>query len=492
MKYPFRNEPSTDFTQPENLDAFRAALEAARAELGKTYPLYIGGEEIYTHDTIDSTNPSNPAEVIGRVSVATPELASRAVEAAAQAFESWRHVRYDERARYLFEAARRMRLRKHTFSALMVLEAGKSWAEADYDTGEAIDFMEFYGREMLRLGPAQPTVARPDREAELSYIPLGVGVVIPPWNFPNAILTGLTSATIVAGNTAVVKPASVTPVTGAWIARLFNEELHLPSGVFNFVPGPGGVVGDALVDRPQTRFVAFTGSKEVGLRIFERAARDPARPALAQAHHPGNGRQGRHPGGRDCRPGCGRDRHRGRGVRLSGAEMLGLSRAIIVADVYDALLAKIIERTKPIQVGDPAEGPHVGMGPVIERAALARHLEYIEVGKAEGRLVFGGQAISTATGGYFLQPTIFADIPPAGRLAEEEIFGPVLSVIKARDFDDGLAIANNTEYGLTGAVYSMRRDRLERPAANFTRGISTSTASAPARRSAPNRLAGST
>ena len=281
MKYPFRNEPSTDFTQPENIDAFRRALEAIRAELGNAYPLYIGGEKIYTQDTIDSTNPSNPAEVIGRVSAATPELASRAVEAAAQAFESWRRVRYDERARYLFEAARLMRLRKHTFSALMVLEAGKSWIEADYDTAEAIDFMEFYGREMLRLGPAQPTIAPPDREVELFYVPLGVGIVIPPWNFPNAILTGLTSATIVAGNTAVVKPASVTPVIGAWIARLFNDELHLPPGVFNFVPGRGRVVGDTLVEHPKTRFIVFTGSKEIGLRIFEHGGKDPARPALA-------------------------------------------------------------------------------------------------------------------------------------------------------------------------------------------------------------------
>jgi 1-pyrroline-5-carboxylate dehydrogenase len=470
MKYPFRNEPSTDFTQPENIDAFRRALEATRAELGNAYPLYIGGEKIYTHDTIDSTNPSNPAEVIGRVSAATPELASRAVEAAAQAFGSWRRVRYDERARYLFEAARLMRLRKHTFSALMVLEAGKSWIEADYDTAEAIDFMEFYGREMLRLGPAQPTIAPPDREVELFYVPLGVGIVIPPWNFPNAILTGLTSATIVGGNTAVVKPASVTPVIGAWIARLFNDELHLPPGVFNFVPGRGRVVGDTLVEHPKTRFIVFTGSKEIGLRIFERAAKtQPGQPWLKRTIL--------EMGGKDAifvDETADLDAAAAGIVAAAfgyqGQKCSACSRAIIVADVYDALLAKIVERTKTIQVGDPAEGPHVGMGPVIERAALAKHLEYIVAGKVEGRLAFGGQAIPTATGGYFLQPTIFADIPPTGRLAQEEIFGPVLSVIKAKDFDDGLAIANNTEYGLTGAVFSMRRDRLERARHEFHAG----------------------
>lgn len=470
MKYPFRNEPPTDFTQPENIDAFRRALAAVRAELGKTYPLYIGGEKIYTQDAIVSTNPSNPAEVIGRVSAATPELASRAVETAAQAFENWRRVRYDERARYLFEAARLMRLRKHMFSALMVLEAGKSWIEADYDTGEAIDFMEFYGREMLRLGPAQPTAAPPDREVELFYIPLGVGIVIPPWNFPNAILTGLTSATIVAGNTAVVKPASVTPVIGAWIARLFNEELHLPPGVFNFVSGRGGVVGDRLVEHPQTRLIAFTGSKEIGLRIFERAAKtQPGQRWLKRTIL--------EMGGKDAilvDETADLDAAAA-GIVASafgyqGQKCSACSRAIIVEDVYDALLAKIIERAGTIQVGDPAEGPQSDMGPVIERAALAKHLDYIEAGKSEGRLAFGGQTVYTAAAGYFLQPTIFADIPPTGRLAQEEIFGPVLSAVKAKDFDDGLAIANNTEYGLTGAVYSMRRDRLERARREFHAG----------------------
>ena len=273
MKNPFANEPMTDFSQTENVLSFRAALDEVRAQLGQSYPLIIGGERVYTEEALVSVNPSNPAEIIGRVAKATPELAARAVEAAARAFESWRRVPYDERARYLFEAARLMRVRKHQFSALMVLEAGKSWLEADLDTAEAIDFLEFYGREMLRLGPAQPTIARADRETELYYVPLGVGVVIPPWNFPNAILTGMTSATIVSGNTAVLKPASATPVMGAWVARLFNDELHLPAGVLNFVPGPGGAMGDALVEHPKTRFIAFTGSKEIGLRIFERAAK---------------------------------------------------------------------------------------------------------------------------------------------------------------------------------------------------------------------------
>jgi 1-pyrroline-5-carboxylate dehydrogenase len=269
----FRNEPLTDFSIPENVAAFRDALERVRRRLGEHYPLMIGGEAITTGETFDSLNPAAPSQVIGRIAKSTPELADRAVQAAARAFERWRYVPYDERASYLFNAASLMRARKHEFSALMVLEVGKSWSEADADTAEAIDFMEFYGREMLRLGPAQPTAPCSNCDNALYYLPLGVGVVIPPWNFPLAIATGMAAAAIVTGNTAVLKPASASPVVAAWMARLFNDELGLPPGVLNFLPGPGGAMGDALVDHPLTRFIAFTGSKEVGLGIFERAAR---------------------------------------------------------------------------------------------------------------------------------------------------------------------------------------------------------------------------
>lgn len=272
MHYPFHNEPFTDFNRPENDEAFREALARVCSTLGKTYPLVIGGEKIETAETFASTNPAAPDQVVGRMAKAGVDLANRAVEAADAAFESWRRVPYGERAGYLFEAAKLMRRRKHEWSALMVLEVGKPWAEADADTAEMIDFLEFYPREMMRLGPPQPTAMRADRSVQLHYVPLGAGVVIPPWNFPGAIMTGMTSAALVAGNTVVLKPASSSPVIAAWLAQLFNDELHLPPGVLNFLPGPGGSVGDALVDHPRTRFVAFTGSKEVGLRIFDRAA----------------------------------------------------------------------------------------------------------------------------------------------------------------------------------------------------------------------------
>ncbi len=467
MKSLFRNEPFTDFSEAENLQAFRVALDKVRAQFNAVYPLYIGEEKIFTEQTFNSINPARPDDVIGRVSRVTPALAGRAVETAHHAFETWRRVPYDERARYLFEAARLMRARRHEFSALMVLEAGKSWVEADLDTAESIDFLEFYGREMLRLGPPQPTVARSDREVELHYIPLGVGVVIPPWNFPNAILTGMTAATIVAGNTAVVKPASATPVMGAWIARLFNDELHLPAGVLNFVPGPGRAVGDVLVDHPKTRFIAFTGSKEIGVRIFERAAKvQPGQPWLKRTILEMGGKDAiLVDETADLDAAAQGIVHAAFGYQ--GQKCSACSRVLIVEAVYDALVPKIVERAGCILVGDPAEGPQVGMGPVIDAAALAKHLDYIQIGRAEGRLVAGGQAISTPAGGYFLPPTIFAEVPPNGRLAQEELFGPVLSLIKVKDFDEGLTVANASEYGLTGAVYSMRRDRLERARREF-------------------------
>ncbi len=461
MKKPYANEPFTDFSLPQNVQAFRAGLDQVRAQLGRTYPLIIGGEKIFTDEVIVSRNPAEPTQVIGRVSQATPELADRAVREAARAFDHWRRIAPAERARYLFSAARIMRERKHLFSALLVLEAGKTWVEADVDTAEAIDFLEFYGREMLRLGKPHPTHPEPNHETELHYVPLGVGVVIPPWNFPNAIVTGMTSATIVTGNTAVLKPASATPVMAAWLAELFVDELHLPAGVLNYLPGPGGAVGDVLVDHPLTRFVAFTGSKEVGIRIHQRAA----------AVHPGQKWLKRtilEMGGKDAilvDETADLDEAAAGIVSAafgySGQKCSACSRAIIVDAVYDELLAKIVERTNKLNVGDPASGPGIDMGPVIDEKALQKHLEYIGTGKSEGRLVSGGEALPTPAGGYYLQPTVIADVAPGARLAQEEVFGPVLAVIRAKDFVEGLEIANNTEYGLTGSLYSMRRDRLE-------------------------------
>lgn len=461
MRKDFTNEPLTDFGIEANVQAFQAALGKVRTTFGRAYPLVIGDEKIFTDEVLESRNPADPSQVVGRVSQATPELADRAVREAARAFEHWKRIPYTERARYLFHAAKLMRERKHEFSALMVFEAGKPWGEADADTAEAIDFMEFYGREMLQLGEPHPTYPEPHHDTELHYIPLGVGIVIPPWNFPCAIMTGMTTATIVTGNTAVLKPASATPVIAAWLAELFVDELHLPPGVLNYLPGPGSSVGDVLVDHPLTRFIAFTGSKEVGIRINQRAA----------AMQPGQKWLKRtilEMGGKDAilvDETADLDEAAAGIVSAAfgyqGQKCSACSRAIIVEDVYDDMLQKMVERTKTLAIGDPANGPDIDVGPVIDDKALQKHLGYIEIGKREGRLATGGETVPNRADGCFLQPTIIADVPPDARLAQEEVFGPVLAVIKARDFTDGLNIANNTEYGLTGSLYSMRRDRLE-------------------------------
>lgn len=467
MKHPFVNEPLTDFRDPTNRDAFRRGLDVVAGRIGRSHPLVIGGETVYTTDDFPSLNPATPAQVVGRVAKATPELAQRAIEAAATAFETWRQVPYAERARYIFSAASIIRARKHELSALITLEVGKTWDEADAETAETIDFLEYYGREMLRLGPPQPTVSASDRDIELMYVPLGVGIVIPPWNFPAAITMGLTAAAIVSGNTVVLKPASSSPVIAAWLADLFNHTLHLPPGVLNYLPGSGSAIGDALIDHPLTRFVAFTGSKEVGQRIFERAARvQPGQKWLKRTILEMGGKDGilvDETADLDAAAA---------GIvaaafGFSGQKCSACSRVIAVDEIYDLLLEKVVARARQLRVGNPSDGPEVAMGPVIEMSALHKHLDYIAVGRREGRLVLGGDATPTPTSGYFLEPTIFADIPPTGRLAQEEIFGPVLTCIRARDFEAGLDIANNTEYGLTGAVYSLSRDRLERARRDF-------------------------
>jgi 1-pyrroline-5-carboxylate dehydrogenase len=457
---PFVNEPFTDFKDPVHRAAFAAALASVKAQLGRTYPLVIGGQEIVTERTFASVNPALPSELVGRFSMADAALVDRALDEATRAFETWRHVPATERAAYLFAAADAMRARKHEFSAWMVYEVGKSWAEADGDTAEAIDFLEYYGHEMVRLSKGAQLVPYPGEANEQWYIPLGVGAVIPPWNFPNAILTGMTSASIVTGNTVILKPASASPAIAWQVARLFFDA-GLPPGVLNFVPGSGSVMGDALVDDKRTRFIAFTGSKEVGLRIHERAAR----------HQPGQiwiKRTVLEMGGKDCvvvDETADLD-DAATGVVVSafgfqGQKCSAGSRAIIVDGVYDAMVEKIVAKARAIvNVGDPAD-PGTYMGPVVDAAAYKKILEYIDTGKGEGRLLWGGGPVAGAEG-YFIEPTIIADVAPDAVIAQEEIFGPVLAILRARDFDDALAIANGTEFGLTGSLYTARRERIER------------------------------
>ncbi|HXZ04006.1 MAG TPA: L-glutamate gamma-semialdehyde dehydrogenase [Ktedonobacteraceae bacterium] len=453
---PFQNQAFTDFSKPENRQAQMEALEKVKHELGQTYPLIIGGEKITNENTFASRNPSQPDQIIGYFSSATAEQVDAAVKSAAATFETWKHVPAEERAGYLFAAADLLKARRFEFNAWMIYEVGKSWPEADGDTAEAIDFMEFYAREMVRLAEDQPLVKIAGEDNQLVYIPLGVGAVIPPWNFPGAIMAGMTSAAFVSGNTVVLKPASTSPMI-AWQFMRILEEIGLPAGVVNFLTGSGSTIGDALIEDPRVRFIAFTGSRDVGLRINELAAK----PKKGQRWLK---RTILEMGGKDAvvvDETADLDAA-AEGIVFSafgfqGQKCSAGSRAIIVDKVYDQVLKKVIEKTKKLTMGDVTK-PETYMGPVVDENAMRKITEYIEIGKQEGRLVTGGGHYGP---GYFIEPTVIADVDPHARIAQEEIFGPVLAVIKARDFEDALHIANDTEYGLTGSLYSKDEKRIE-------------------------------
>jgi 1-pyrroline-5-carboxylate dehydrogenase len=460
----FKNEPLCDFKgNPEHFRQMEEALEDVKKELGAKYPIVIGSERIETEETFHSYNPSNKDQVVGTFSKGDPDLAALAIEKAEKAFESWSRTPAETRVKVLTLAAKILRDRKFHFAAWMVYEVGKSWAEADADVAEAIDFCEFYAREMLRLAARQPITPVPGERNRLEYIPLGVGVVIPPWNFPLAILVGMTTASIVAGNTVVLKPSSDSPTIGYKFFEAL-EEAGVPTGVVNFLPGPGSTVGDALVAHPRTRFIAFTGSKEVGLHINELAAKPQPRQLWIK-------RVIAEMGGKDSIiVDSETDLESAvEGVAASafgyqGQKCSACSRAIVVEMVYEPFLEKLKEWVEAIKVGDPSD-PENYMGPVINGRAKESILQYIKTGKSEGRLVAGGK--EAAGHGHFLAPTVIADVPPDARLSQEEIFGPVLAVLKAADFDEALRIANNTEYGLTGAVYTKNRAKIEKAAARF-------------------------
>ena len=454
---PFKNAPFTDYTRAENRQAQMEALEKVKRELGQTYPLIIGGKKITNEAMFASRNPSQPDQVVGYFSSATVEQVDAAVESAAVAFETWKQVPAEKRAGHLFAAADLLKARRFEFNAWMIYEVGKSWPEADGDTAEAIDFMEFYAREMMRLTEDQPIVKIEGEDNQLVYIPLGVGAVIPPWNFPAAIMVGMTSAAFVTGNTVVLKPASTSPMI-AWQFMRILEEIGLPAGIVNFLTGSGSTIGDALIEDGRVRFIAFTGSRDVGLRINELAAK----PRKGQRWLK---RTILEMGGKDAVVvdetadlDAAAEGIVSSAFGFQGQKCSAGSRAIIVEKVYDQVLQKVIEKTKKLTMGDVTK-PETYMGPVVDENAMKKITDYIEVGKKEGRLVVGGGHHGP---GYFIEPTVIADVDPHARIAQEEIFGPVLAVVKARDFDDALHIANDTEYGLTGALYSKDEKRIER------------------------------
>ncbi|WP_029192811.1 L-glutamate gamma-semialdehyde dehydrogenase [Paenibacillus harenae] len=463
MLVPFRNEPFTDFSVTDNIHDFQEALRKVESELGREYMLKIGADRIETVTKRKSINPSQVSQLVGIVSQADTALAHEAILAASAAFEDWKRVMPSARARVLYKAAALLRRRKHEFSAWLVYEAGKSWAEADADTAEAIDFLEYYGREMERLAERQPLITIAGEDNELIYIPLGVGVIIPPWNFPLAIMAGMTMAAVAAGNTVVLKPASATAVIAAKFIELL-EDAGLPDGVVNFLPGAGNEVGDFLVEHPLTRFVCFTGSREVGLRIYEKAS-------LAQPYQKWLKRVIAEMGGKDtiivdedADLDLAADAITASAFGYAGQKCSACSRAVVHELVYDEVIEKVVERTMRLRLGKASE-EHTDVGPVIDERAYISILKYIEVGRTEGIIVHGGKTGDSS--GYFIEPTIIQDVEPYARISQEEIFGPVLAFIKAANFDAALDIANNTEYGLTGAVISRNRLRLEQAREQF-------------------------
>jgi 1-pyrroline-5-carboxylate dehydrogenase len=454
---PFANEPILDFSKPANAAKQKKALAGVKKKLGKTYELKIGGKKVKSGQMFTSYNPSDKDEVIAHFYKGTEENVEKAVEAALKKFETWKYTPAEEKAKILFKAAAIARRRRFEINAYMILEAGKNFVEADADTAEAIDFLEFYGREILRYSAKQPISPVKGEKNELVYIPLGVGVAVPPWNFPFAILVGMSSAAIVTGNTLILKPSSETPMMGQLFYEIM-EEAGLPAGVLNFLPGSGKEVGDKLVGHPKVRFISFTGSMEVGIHINELAAKvQPGQIWIKRVVA--------EMGGKDSII-VDEETNIDEAVKgvvasafgFQGQKCSACSRAIVDQKIYKEFTAKLKTEVEKLQIG-PAE-ENFAISPVVSASAEKTIMNYIEIGKKEGKIICGG---AKAEGnGYYIQPTVIADVKPNARISQEEIFGPVLAVIKSRNFDDSVKIAGNTIFGLTGAVYTNNRGKIEK------------------------------
>lgn len=465
MLPPFTNEPPVDFRQEGPRSRMLAALEEVGRQLGREYPLVINGERITTGEWIVSDNPARPSQVVGSAAKGSANLADKAVRAAWDAFPSWRQVDPEVRARCLLKAAAILRRRIYEFSAWMVYEVSKSWPEAYADASEAVDFMEFYARQMMDLAGGHPTTPYPGEENEVRYVPLGVGVVISPWNFPLAIFAGMTVAAAVTGNTVVCKPAGPSPIIAAKVCELL-EEASFPPGVINFFPSAGAEAGDTLTGHPLTRFVAFTGSREVGVRINQRlAVQAPGQKWLKRAILELGGKNGLIVDD-SADLDAAADAVVASAFGFQGQKCSACSRLIAHRAIHDSLAERVVERARALTVGDPTD-PANHMGAVINEDAEKKILSYIDIGSSEGKLLLGGGPPPHTREGHFIAPTIFSGIEPTARIAQEEIFGPVLAIIRADNFDHAMEIANSTEYGLTGGVFSADRMHLEQARHEF-------------------------
>ena len=453
----------SDFSDQAAAASYRRALERVGAELGVHAPLVIGGRHVTTDDVIRSTDPAQPTRLVGTASSATSDHGTEALGAAWAAFPDWSRRPAAERADLVHRVGDLIADRIYDFAAWQTFEAGKNWAEAEADVAEAIDFCRYYAHQALAMAEPVPVSEYPGEVNESWLQPIGAGVVIPPWNFPLAILVGMTLGPVAAGNTVVLKPASNTPIVG-WGFMQALAEAGFPDGVVNFLPGPGSRVGDTLVDDPTTRFINFTGSKEIGLRIAERAARvHGGQKWMKRAYM--------EMGGKDALiidETADLDAAAADAVRsafgFQGQKCSACSRLIVVDAVHNEVVAKVVALAAALSVGSPTDNHSVG--PVISEDQFGSILDEIESGTAEATMILGGGPVSL-DGGFYIEPTIFADVAPDQRLAQHEIFGPVLSVIRVADFDEALAVANGTEYGLTGGLHSADESRIERARRDF-------------------------
>ncbi len=456
----FENEAYTDFSGAEQLEKMRGALRDWRTRLGRHYPLVIDGEAVRTADWIQSVNPADSAEVIGLVGKATVSLADQAVAAARKAAPAWRDTPHRERADVLRKAAEIMRRRRFELDALVVLEAGKTWLEADADVAEAIDFCRYYAGRIEAMCDHPQVRTAPGETNVYRYAPRGVVLVIAPWNFPLAILCGMTSAALVTGNTVIMKPASLTPVIGALLMEILTEA-GVPKGALNFLPGPGGAVGDHLVRHKQVNMVVFTGSREVGLNMIRAAAAFPEDQRFIKKVVAELGGKNAIIVDRDADLDAAVQGTVASAFGYTGQKCSACSRAIVLEAVYDSFIDKLEQATRSVVIGPP-EDPAVLVGPVIDESARRTIRRYIEIGSAEGRLLVSREVRDLEPRGYFVGPTVIVDVDRHATIAQEEIFGPVLAVIRARDFDDAVQIANDTSYALTGGLYSRNPQHLER------------------------------
>ncbi len=453
----FVNAANTDFSKAEARAKQRAALATVSAQLGRKWPLIIGGKKIADRDYVASVNPAKPTQIIGHWARATVADADAAVAAAQAAFPRWRATSVEDRAKVLERAADLMESRRPELNALLILEAGKPWLEADGDTSEAIDFCRFYAVEMRKLAKPVVTQAVPGERCVQTWTPRGVGVAIAPWNFPLAILTGLVVAPLVAGNCVIMKPAEQTSVIGATLMDILIEA-GLPAGVVNFLPGYGEDIGAHLTGHKDVDFIAFTGSRAVGCAIWESAGRTkPGQINLKKVVCEMGGKNALIiDNDADLDEAIPAALYSAFG--FSGQKCSALSRLIVLDEVYDAFVERFLSACPALPVGDPAL-PGTVVGPVIDADARTKIFGLIEQGKKDAKLAFQGTAPAD---GWFVPPTVFTNVKPTHAIAREEIFGPVVAILRAKDLDEAFALVNGTDYALTGGLFSRSPRALER------------------------------